>query len=269
VWADDFNGAAGSALSSASWLYDTGTAYPGGPTNWGTGEVETTTSSPANVQLDGNGHLVITPVKSGGAWTSGRIETQRADFAAPAGGQMMVTACIEQPDPSNGLGYWPAFWMLGAAYRGNYRNWPGIGEIDIMEDANALSEHSGTLHCGTDSGGPCNETTGLTSGLQACTGCQTGYHTYSVVIDRTNTNEEIRWYLDGAEYFSVSEEQVANAAAWQAAVDHGFFLILDVAIGGSYPNRVCNDYAGCTTPTSGTSSGSGMSAGYVAVYQEP
>src|SRR4051812_5573801 len=45
VFLDDFNGAAGSGVSTADWQYDTGTSYPGGPANWGTGEVETMTSS--------------------------------------------------------------------------------------------------------------------------------------------------------------------------------------------------------------------------------
>jgi hypothetical protein len=141
-------------------------------------------------------------------------------------------------------------------------NWPSTGEIDIMEDVNALSEHSGTLHCGTDPGGPCNETTGLGSGLQACSGCQTGYNTYSVIVNRTNTSDEsITWYLNGTAYYTATESQVGTAA-WQAAVDHGFYLILDVAIGGGYPNGVC----GCTSPSSSTSSGAAMSVGYVAVY---
>jgi hypothetical protein len=141
-------------------------------------------------------------------------------------------------------------------------NWPSAGEIDIMEDVNALSEHSGTLHCGVDPGGPCNETTGLSSGLVSCSGCQTGYNTYSVIVNRTNTSDEtITWYLNGTSYYSVSESQVGTST-WQAAVDHGFFLILDVAIGGAYPNAIC----GCTSPTSGTSSGAAMGVGYVAVY---
>ena len=80
---------------------------------------------------------------------------------------------------------------------------------------------------------------GLGSGLQSCSGCETGYNTYSVIINRTNTsNESITWYLNGTAYYTVTEGQV-DAAAWQAAVDHGFFLILDVAIGGGYPNGVC------------------------------
>ena len=142
-------------------------------------------------------------------------------------------------------------------------NWPSTGEIDIMEDVNALSEHSGTLHCGVDPGGPCNETTGLGSGLQSCSGCQTGYNTYSVIVNRTNTSDEsITCYLNGNAYYTVTESQVGTAT-WQAAVDHGFFLILDLAIGGGYPNGVC----GCTSPSSSTSSGAAMSVGYVAVYE--
>jgi DNA-binding LacI/PurR family transcriptional regulator len=272
AFSDSFSGPAGSGADS-NWTYDTGTQYSGtGCTgNWGTGEVETNTSSTANVAEDGSGHLNITAVNSGGSWTSGRIETVADSFAAPAGGEMEVTASIKQPNPSSGLGYWPAFWMLGSGFRAsgagtsgtmNCSNWPSAGEIDIMEDVNALSEHSGTLHCGTDPGGPCNETNGLSSGLQSCSGCQAGYNTYSVIVNRTNTGDEsITWYLNGNAYYTVTESQV-GAATWQAAVDHGFFLILDLAMGGGYPNGVC----GCGTPASSTSSGAAMSVGYVAVY---
>jgi hypothetical protein len=273
VFGDSFSGAAGSGVDS-NWTYDTGTQYHGTgcAANWGTGEVESNTSSTANVSEDGSGHLNITPVNSGGSWTSGRIETVADNFQAPAGGELEVSASIRQPNPSSGLGYWPAFWMLGAGFRSSgagtsgtmtCSNWPSTGEIDIMEDVNALSEHSGTLHCGVDPGGPCNETTGLGSGLQSCSGCQTGYHTYSVIINRTNTsNESITWYLDGNSYFTATESQVGTST-WQAAVDHGFFLILDLAMGGGYPNGVC----GCSSPSGSTSSGASMSVGYVAVYQ--
>jgi hypothetical protein len=252
VFSDDFNGAAGSAPSSSNWIYDTG---PG--SNFGTGEIETMTNSTSNVHLDGSGDLDITALGSGSNWTSGRIQTPTANVGAPAGGELEVTASIEQPNPSSGTGYWPAFWMLGPG------QWPENGEIDILEDVNALSEHSGTFHCGTDPGGPCNETDGLGSGLQSCSGCQSGYHTYTAIVNRTNTaDESITWYLDGNQFYSVSESQV-GASTWQAAVDHNFSIIFDLAMGGGYPNGVC----GCTSPTSATTSGGTMSVAYVAAYE--
>jgi beta-glucanase (GH16 family) len=251
AFSDDFNGAAGSAPDSGNWVYDTG---PG--SNFGTGEIETMTNSTANTYLDGNGNLNITALSDGnGNWTSGRIHTG-AIVGAPAGGQLEVTASIQQPNPGNGLGYWPAFWMLGPG------QWPENGEIDILEDVNALSEHSGTFHCGTDPGGPCNEGNGIGSGLQGCGGCQDGYHTYSVIVNRENTSaESITWYLDGNQFFQVNENQV-DTATWQAAVDHNFMIIFDLAMGGGYPNGVC----GCTSPSGGTTSGGTMSVAYVAAY---
>jgi hypothetical protein len=252
VFSDNFAGAAGSPVNSANWKYDTG---PG--SSFGTGEIETMTNSTNNVSLDGNGHLVIKAIGSGGSWTSGRIQTNTANVGAPAGGELEVTASIEQPNPSSGLGYWPAFWMLGPG------SWPSTGEIDILEDVNALSEHSGTFHCGVDPGGPCNETDGIGSGLLSCSGCQTGYNTYTIIVNRTNTSaESVTWYLNGTQFFQVKESQVP-VATWQAAIDHNFSIIFDLAMGGGYPNGVC----GCTTPTSATTSGASMSVAYVAAYQ--
>src|SRR6202020_2741845 len=116
--------------------------------------------------------------------------------------------------------------------------------------ANVLSELSGTVHCGVDPGGPCNEPNGIGSGLVGCSGCQSGYHTYTMILNRTNTsNESITFYLDGNSYFTVTEAQVGTST-WQAAYDHNLSIILDLAMGGGFPNGVCN----CTTPTSSTAS---------------
>lgn len=52
----------------------------------------------------------------------------------------------------------------------------------------------------------------------------------------------------------MKQNQVSDAT-WKAAVDHGFFAIFDVAIGGSYPNKVC----GCTSPGADITPGAGMS----------
>jgi beta-glucanase (GH16 family) len=257
VWSDDFNGHARTGVNPSVWKYNTGQGV------FGTGEIETMTNSTSNVHLDGHGALDITALGHGRSWTSGRIQTVSSDFGAPAGGEMAVTASVRQPNPASGVGYWPAFWMLGPG------DWPGTGEIDILEDVNALSQHSATLHCGNlnDANpdgtlGPCHEFTGLSSTLLPCRRCQTDFHTYTAVVDRRHAaDEQIRWYLDGRQFFQVNEDQVGEPA-WSAAVDHGYSIIFDLAIGGGYPDGVC----GCTTPTDQTSSGGTMTVRYVAVY---
>ncbi|QUQ68187.1 glycoside hydrolase family 16 protein [Kutzneria sp. CA-103260] len=262
VWSDDFDGAAGSPVNGSNWLYDLGHGYSGGASNWGTGEVESMTNSTDNVYLDGSGHLAIKPVKDGsGNWTSGRIETQRTDFQPPAGGVMRIEASIKQPDvnTSNGLGYWPAFWALGAPARpAAATNWPSIGELDVMEDINGRSSEFATLHCGTGSGGPCNETTGLGSGEHPCGGCQTGFHTYAVELDYGANPQQLRYYLDGNNFFTVNASQV-DATTWNNATQHGFFVILNVAIGGGFPGAFGGG------PTDATVSGQPMLVDYVSV----
>ncbi|MFJ3771713.1 glycoside hydrolase family 16 protein [Streptomyces sp. NPDC090075] len=262
VFLDDFNGTAGTGVNTSDWQYDTGTSYPGGAANWGTGEVETMTSSTTNVALDGSGNLKITPVRdSSGNWTSGRIETTRTDFQPPAGGKLRVEARIQMPNVTGtaAYGYWPAFWMLGAPYRGNYQNWPSVGELDIMENVQGLNTVWATMHCGTNPGGPCNETTGLGSST-ACpnTTCQSGFHTYTMEWDRSVSPEAIRFYVDGVNYQTVTAGQV-DATTWANATNHGFFVILNVAMGGGFPDAFGGG------PTSATESGHPMVVDYVQV----
>ena len=249
VFGDGFAGAAGSAPSSANWFYDLFTDA---------GEaVNHNTSSTSNVYLDGKGHLVLKAINSGGSWTSAQIESTRDDFQAPPGGELEMTGSLEQPNPAHGLGYWPAFWALGAPVRAG--SLATSGETDMMEAVNGLNKASQFLHDPAGSGGHY-----LIACPAAGSGCQTGYHTYSVIINRTNTKAEyLQLLMDGTVESTVTEAHVGTTA-WQEAFDRGFFIILDLAIGGHYPNGVC----GCKTPTSATTSGASMSVSYVAVYEK-
>jgi beta-glucanase (GH16 family) len=263
IWADDFNGPPNGSVNTRDWGFDTGRGI------FGTGEIETMTSSRYNAHLDGHGNLDLIVLghgaagNSGAAWTSARIKTKSL-FGASAGGEMMVTASIKQPDPTHARGYWPGFWMLPP------NGWPTTGEIDILEDVNGLSKTSGALHCGNlternsdGTTGPCHEKSGLGSGLRDCPGCQQAFHTYSVIVDRRNAgHEQIRWYLDGRQFYRVSESRIGQAA-WTAAVDHGFSILLNVAVGGAFPDAQC----GCTTPDNQTSSEGTMVVQYVRVFK--
>ncbi|MFH9978706.1 glycoside hydrolase family 16 protein [Streptomyces sp. NPDC017179] len=264
VFLDEFDGPAGTGVNTANWQYDTGTSYPGGAANWGTGEIETMTSSTSNVSLDGNGNLLITPRRdAAGNWTSGRIETKRTDFQPPAGGKLRVQARVQMPNVTGAAakGYWPAFWMLGAPFRGNYWNWPGVGELDIMENVQGLNTNWATMHCGTNPDGPCKETTGL-GGSTSCTGstCQAGFHTYAMEWDRSTSPEQIRFYVDGVNFHTVRSSDV-DAATWANATNHGYFVILNVAMGGGFPGAFGGG------PDGGTEPGHPMTVDYVQVLQ--
>ncbi|WP_347717761.1 glycoside hydrolase family 16 protein [Sphingomonas sp.] len=265
TWSDEFNGAAGTGVSTTNWIYDVGTGYgcAGCPDKWGTGEIETMSSSTANVYQDGIGNLNIKPIRSGTAgrytWTSGRIETTRTDFQPAAGGSMAMEARIQLPNVTGtgAQGYWPAFWALGAPYRGVYTNWPSVGEIDVMENINGKNSWWGALHCGVNPGGPCNETTGLTSG--EVTGwnpsLQSAFHVYRMEFDKSTVSEEIRWYVDGVQKHVVRAYQV-DATTWANATNHGFFILLNVAMGGGWPG----------SPTAKTVSDKPLIVDYVRVY---
>jgi beta-glucanase (GH16 family) len=263
VWADNFNGPADGGVDTSRWTFETGRGI------FGTGEIETMTSSRFNAQLDGHGNLKLIVLghgaagSPGAAWTSARIRT-RSTFAPPAGGELMVTASIKQPSPASPMGYWPGFWMLAPS------GWPATGEIDIMENVNGLSKTSGTLHCGNlnqdnsdGTFGPCHEKSGLGSGLRTCAGCGQGFHTYSVIIDRRDAgHEQIRWYLDGHQFYRLSEDQIGQAA-WTAGVDSGKSILLNVTIGGAFPDAQCR----CATPDAQTSSQGTMTIQYVKVLK--
>src|SRR4051794_11023164 len=240
VWSDDFDGAANTGLSRKDWIYSVGSGYRGGAAQWGTGEIETMTDSIGNVHHDGAGHLAIVPIRTGpgaGKWTSGRVESRRTDFAAPPGGAVRMEASLKLPDVSGAqaAGYWSAFWALGAPARPvGATNWPHIGEWDVMENTNGRDSVLHTLHCGTPVGGPCGETTGISSGEVRCPGCKTTFHTFAIEYDRGVSPEQLRWYIDGKNTFTVGADRV-DRATWAAANQHGFFVILDVAVGGAFP----------------------------------
>jgi beta-glucanase (GH16 family) len=258
---DSFDGAAGTGLDTSRYRYDTG---PG--SKFGTGEMETMTDSTRNVFHDGDGHLVLRTLHSGSdagsGWTSGRFETNSSSFGAAKGGVVRMEASIQQPNvtKANGAGYWPAFWMLGNGLR-NGGAWPAIGEVDILENINGRSSVFGTLHCGVNPGGPCGESSGIGSGERSCGGCQTGFHRYAVEIDRSTSPEQIRWYLDGANYFTLKQSRI-DATTWSKAVDHPFFIIFDLAIGGGFPSAFGGG------PNADTVSGGQLKIDYLAVYNK-
>jgi hypothetical protein len=72
--------------------------------------------------------------------------------------------------------------------------------------------------------------------------------------------EAIRFYVDGVNYHTVTANQV-DATTWANATSHGFFVILNVAMGGGFPDAFGGGLDGDTQP------GHPMVVDYVQVLQ--
>ncbi|HEY3604349.1 MAG TPA: family 16 glycosylhydrolase [Sporichthyaceae bacterium] len=247
VWADEFNGTAGTGPSSANWFYDLG--KNGG---WGSNQLESYTSSRTNSYLDGSGHLALRPVRdSAGNWTSARLESVRSDFRPGSGKKLKISARLQLP--GGGKGYWPAFWALGSSLRTGAKQWPASGEMDMMENVNNQWQTSGAFHCGIENGGPCDEPNGrygwkLTNAAPSTL----GWHTYSVVWDTSASS--LSYQVDDVTYKVIKAADVGTTT-WQNTMNQGYFLLLNVAVGGGWPG----------SPDSSTVSGAPMWVDYVRV----
>lgn len=271
VFLDDFSKAkAGSQPSKAKWTYDLGIGYPGGAKNWGTGEIQHYTADKENIAIV-DGALRITPVKKGEQWTSARIETTKSqDFVCPPGKKLRIEAEIRIPasDPSTQMGIWPAFWSMGSAFRDNVTSWPAIGELDVLEVSNGAPQVFHTAHCGVVNGGPCDEKNGRGSGSAYTRG---KWVKFAIDVDRSNKagdwkTEKLVWYVDGKPTFTLTGQQVGDAKAWAPLTSTPKMILLNVAVGGEFPNAKAGK--GVVTPNAKTVGGpqSAMDIKYVAAF---
>jgi beta-glucanase (GH16 family) len=231
TWSDEFNGARG-AIDGSKWGFDTGNS------GWGNNELEYYTNRTDNALVDGAGNLQIIAKKEsygGSNYTSARITTA-GKFTQAYG---RIEARIKIP---SGQGIWPAFWMLGSNI--GSVGWPTCGEIDIMEAVINFSVNHGTIHGPGYSGGA-----GPTGTYQNNGSLANDFHIYAVEWDTS----QIRWYVDGNLYETRSPAD-ANGNNW--VFNHPFYVLLNVAVGGTWPGN----------PDGSTSFPQTMLVDYVRVY---
>jgi beta-glucanase (GH16 family) len=219
AWSDEFGGSNGSGVDPTKWVLEVGGE------GWGNEELESYTNRLQNAHVQ-NGNLQIRAQreqykgKDGVArdYTSARLKTL-GRFSQAYG---RFEARMKIP---YGQGLWPAFWMMGDDI--DKVDWPACGEIDIMENiGKEPSIVHGTIHGPGYSGGD-----GIGASYTLPTGNRFAddFHIFAVEWEPN----AIRFYADGHLYQTVSKADLPQGRRW--VFDHPFFLLINVAVGGSWP----------------------------------
>lgn len=244
TWLEEFDGV---SLDETKWSYQDGTGAEYGNDGWGNSEEQYYTRDNLKVS---DGELVITAKKEqrdGKKYTSARIWTMEDDQKTAKFGQTYgrMEAKMKLAGGEGYEGVWPAFWMLPVDV--HYGTWPLSGEIDILETRGREPDKvDGTVHFGKPY--PNNTSAG---GVFEFSESEYGrdsdindYHVYAVEWEPG----EIRWYVDDECYFvrrnwfSQSSDN-PQKFRYPAPFDQDFYIILNLAIGGTFDNGYVPDDA--------------------------
>ncbi len=163
-------------------------------------------------------------------YTSGRISTQnKHDFTY---GRFEARARVPE-----GQGYLPAFWLM-ATDDDNYGQWPLGGEIDIMEVMGQdVSKSYHTIHFGAPDHAEDQGTLVLGKDEK---NFSEDYHIYTLDWEPGS----LTWYVDGRKVHEAhswaSGRDDESTLAYPAPFDQDFYVILNLAVGGSwvgYPDK--------------------------------
>ena len=224
--------------------------------------------------VTGEGCLILTAKKEnyvGKPSTSGRVNTKNKMYFRYG----MIEARVKLPYTANGL--WPAIWMMGNDY--DQVGWPRCGEIDILEmgHENGITNgtqdkyFSGWWHWGTawDMHGPGaypNAGNDKTNDY----GIQGSYHTFRLYWDEGLMS----MYLDQDIYSGVTPyaQLGINGNGDDATATYfkkPFFVLLNLAIGGSFPFiHILNDINNVTAFANTPGGEPKMYIDYIKVYQK-
>ena len=120
-------------------------------------------------------------------------------------------------------GSWPAIWMMPSESR--YGKWPQSGEIDILEH---VGHNPDRIHFSAHSERYNHMRSQQTTGSIEAPEATDGFHIYGL----KRTEDIIVWYYDGKEVFKLEKEKDADWTSWP--FDEDFYLILNLAVGGSW-----------------------------------
>ena len=242
LWSDEFSG---KSVDLTKWNYMTGdgTDYGEQP-GWGNNEQQYYTDSPANsgiiVDDEGDSVLFIKAVKEqveSYEYTSAKLSTENL-FAFRFG---KVEARIKLPYSQS---IWPAFWTLGT--NKPEIDWPGCGEIDILEMLGGSEETvHGNIHF-VNSDNEHDENPGSSTREEGK--YSDDYHIYTMEW----SPETIKWLIDGESFHEI------DITGDMKEFLRSQYLLLNVAVGGYWPGY----------PDETTVLPQNMYVDYIRVYQD-
>lgn len=216
VWSDEFD--INGMPDSTKWDYDFGNGCPKN-CGWGNEELQYYTSRAENVRVE-DGMLHIEVEKEGFEdhnYTSARLVTRGK--GSWQYGRIEVRAKLPY-----GRGTWPAIWMLPIEKQ--HGGWPSDGEIDIMEHVGHEPNYVyASVHTKAF-----NHVDGTqkTAGMMEFENLfEETFHVYAVDW----TKERMQFLVDDIPYLTFEN---ANATYKEWPFDAPFYLILNVAVGGTW-----------------------------------
>ena len=229
LWSDEFSGAAGSQVNSASWtprLCGHDEANGGGTCH----NDEPQWYTPDAIALDGSaqGNAVITTTRVYGVpanagqclasschYTSGRFDTQgKVSFRYG-----YIEARMKMP---TGGANWPAFWALGDSITSV--SWPRSGEIDIAEQGGDRPTRASSAVHYASSADCCAAHLYDVAEVTDIANYQTGFHTYGMAWEPNR----MEFFVDRELFWIVTPDTV-QSNDW--SFNEPFFLILNNATG--------------------------------------
>jgi beta-glucanase (GH16 family) len=232
VWSDEFNNSTGAKAqpNPLVWSYDSGNRGFGNHEleyycAWGLNIAPCSTVNPsAFVGTDGYLHIKAQQ-PSAGVYTSARLKSQ--GLFSFQYGRFEMRAQVPEAQ-----GYWPAGWLLGnnVATVG----WPACGEMDVLERVNAATSpdwNEGSIHgIGFTGDRGLGTVVNFPPGQTAAE-----WHTYGMIWSKGR----VAYYIDDPSHpyvtYTASNLAGLSGAAWPFDAGQSSFIILNLAIGGSWP----------------------------------
>jgi beta-glucanase (GH16 family) len=244
AWSDEFQNSTTANVqpNPNTWTYDTGFQCCGNNEQetycaWGSSTAPCSAASPNAYIAPGGGLKIVAmqPTSGVSTYTSGRMKTQGL-FSFQYG---RIEAQLQIPESQ---AMWPAFWLLGNNI--STINWPACGEADVMEHIDGAEPPAsagqaslgydwiaGSVHGGTSASELNGSTSYHPSGYSAA-----GVHTYGMIW----TKGQIQYYVDDpTKPYATYNTTNGSFSATTWPFDQGpMFIILNLAVGGSWPGNV-------------------------------